>query len=220
MRRTVARAAVAGSILAVVVWLGGCFGPAVRPVADFTWCADGSSGQLDYWFTSTSTTMANCWIESLRWEFGDGSAPLETSWDAHHRFAEEKVYRVTLTVRDNRGVTGTVTREVPVTLAAYIHPGWRLTLGAPAHVVGIVENRTDERLDRVVIKAKYYDASGVRLTDGTAEITDLDPRERAEFTIVAIDYSTRIFHATVEIDWFSSRCPGGVPPPLLPLDGG
>ncbi len=199
-------AALAGAALLV-----GCFGPVVRPVADFVWCPDGSSGDLDYWFTSTSTTVPNHWIETLRWEFDDGSPPLETAWDAHHRFDEERVYRVTLTVRDDRGVSGTVTKEVPVAMAAFVHPGWLLTLGYPARVTGVAQNRSDERLRSVVVKAKYYDADGVRLSDGTVEITDLDPGEKAEFSIAAVEYSTRIFHATVEVDSFSSDCPSGWP---------
>jgi PKD repeat protein len=198
-------------LLLAAVSLAGCFGPVARPVADFVWCPDGSSGGLDYWFTSTSTTVPNHWIELLRWEFGDDSPPLETAWDAHHRFDDEKVYRVTLTVRDDRGVSGTVTKDVPVAMAAFVHAGWQLTLGWPARVTGVVQNRFNERLEFVVVKAKFYDADGVRLSDGTAEITDLDPGEKAEFSITAIEYSTRIFHATVEVDSFSSYCPNGWP---------
>jgi len=198
-------------LLVVAVPLVGCFGPVTRPVADFVWCPDGSSGDLDYWFTSTSTTIPNHWIELLRWEFGDDSPPLETAWDAHHRFDDEKVYRVTLTVRDDRGVSGTVTKDVPVATAAFVHAGWQLTLGWPARVTGVVQNRFSERLDFVIVKAKFYDVDGVRLSDGTAEITDLDPGEKAEFSITAIEYSTRIFHATVEVDSFSSSCPNGWP---------
>jgi hypothetical protein len=199
------------AILAGALMLSGCFGPVMRPVADFVWCPDGSSGDLDYWFTSTSTMVSNHWIESLRWEFDDETPPLETAWDAHHRFDEEGVYRVTLTLRDDRGVTGTVTKVVPVALAAFVHPGWLLTLGWPARVTGVVQNRFNERLDFVVVKAKFYDADGVRLSDGTVEITDLEPGEKAEFSIAAVEYSTRIFYATVAVDSFSSDCPNGWP---------
>ncbi len=198
-------------VLAGTVFLGACFAPVTRPIADFTWCADGSAGALDYWFISTSTTVPDHWIEGLRWDFDDGTAPVETAWNATHRFDEEKVYRITLTVRDDRGVSGTVTKEVSVTMAAFVHPGWLLTLGWPAQVTGIVQNRSSKRLDIVVVKAKFYDADGVRLTDGIAEIADLEPGERAEFSIRAEEYSTRIFHATVAVDSFSSDCPYGVP---------
>jgi PKD repeat protein len=211
MRRSMVPVICCVAVFAGVSVLVGCFGPLTRPVADFVWCPDGSSGELDYWFTSTSTTVPNHWIESLRWEFDDGTAPLETAWDAHHRYDAEQVYRVTLTVRDDRGVSGTVTKEVPVTMAVLVHPGWQLTLGWPARVTGVAQNRSDERLDSVVVKAKFYDADGVRLSDGTIEITDLEPGERVEFAITAEAYSTRIFHATVAVDSFSSDCPNGWP---------
>ncbi len=197
--------------LAGLLGLAGCFGPVTRPVADFVWCEDGSSGALDVWFTSTSTTVPNHWIESLRWEFDDETPPLEAAWDVRHRFEEERVHRITLTVRDDRGVSGTVTKEVPVSMAVVVQPGWLLTLGWPARVTGIVQSRHDERLDSVVVKAKFYDVDGVRLSDGTVEISDLDPGEKAEFTVDATEYTTRIFHATVEIDSFSTACPHGRP---------
>lgn len=211
MRQVIGRGTLCIAMILVVLFVVSCFGPVVRPVADFVWCPDGSSGELDYQFTSTSVATPNHWIESLRWEFGDGTAPLETAWDARHRFDEEDVYRVTLTVRDDRGVNGTVTKEVPVAMAAFVHQGWLLTLGWPTRVTGIVQNRSDERLTSVIVKAKFYDADGVRLSDGICEISDLEPGEKAEFSIGAEEYTTRIFHAKVAVDSFVSECPNGWP---------
>jgi len=141
----------------------------------------------------------------LWWESDDGTPPLETAWDANHRFDEERVYRVTLTVRDDRGMSGTVTKEVSVSLAALVHPGWLLTLGWPVRVTGVVQNRSERGLE-IVVKAKFYDVDGIRLSDGTVELTDLDPGEKAEFRIDASEYSTRISRATVEVDSFFSVC--------------
>jgi len=194
-------ALLAGS-LAVV----GCLGPIERPMADFVWCPDGTEGRLDYWFTSTSSTVPGSAIERLLWEFDDGSSPVESFWDVLHRFGEERVHKVTLTVTDSRGVSGTVTKDVSIAMAAFVHSTWRLTLGYPPTVSGIVENRSTERLDEVVVRAKFYDVDGVRLTDGRFEVTDLDPGERAMFEIEADEFSTRIFHATVEIEGFSAEC--------------
>jgi hypothetical protein len=193
-------------IAGAVALLTGCFGPIERPVADFSWCPDGSEGRLDYWFTSLSTTVPGSRIERLEWDFGDGSPPIESLYDGTHRFDEAGLYLVTLTVVDSRGVAGTVTKQVPIELAAYIHPSWQLTLGFPPTVSGIVENRFDERLTYVVVRARFYDADGVRLTDGRFEIMDLDPGEKAAFAVRAEEFTTRIFHATVDIDWFSADC--------------
>ncbi len=193
--------------------LSGCFGGIERPVADFAWCPDGSYGDLDYRFLSTSSGSSP--IVDEVWEFGDGSDPVRGEWgEVWHRFQEAGVYYVTLTVTDRCGVSGTVTKRVEVELAAYIDPDWRLTLGFPVKVAGIVGNRSEWTLPSVVIKAKFYDPDGIRLTEGTVEITDLEPGERAAFEVKADQFSSRIFYATVSIDSFIVDCqlfPGVVP---------
>ncbi len=192
---------------ALTLALAGCFGPVERPVADFTWCPDGSVGALDYQFTSTSTTVPGQWIEMLRWEFDDGTPPEMATWSAWHRFTEEGTYSVTLTVTDSRGISGTVTHDVPVTMAVEIFPNWQLTLGWPMRVTGTVANRAAVKLTTAVIKAKFYDTDGVRISDGTVTLEDLDPGEMVAFTIEASEPSARIFHATVEVDSFTADCP-------------
>ena len=186
--------------------LSGCFGPTERPIADFTWCPNGYAGNLDYQFISTSTTVAGHWITSAQWEFDDGTPPETMTWDALHRFEEEDTYHVTLTVTDSRGISGTVTKEVPVFLVAEVYPNWQLTLGWPVRITGIVANRAGVRLSSVVVKAKFYDVNGIRITDGAATLTDLEPGERVAYTIEASEYSASIFHATVEVDNFVADC--------------
>lgn len=200
------------SSLVVIVGLGllvgGCFGPVVRPTADFTWCPDGESGLLAYRFISHSSTVPNHYIDLLRWEFGDGTVEEKYPWEVvSHSFAKEGTYMVSLIVTDDRGVSGTVTKEVPVIEAAIIR-SWQLPLGWPVKLTGVVENRHSETLDTVTLKAKFYNADGVRLTNGTVEILDLEPGEQAAFTITATEHSSQIFYATVVIASFTTDCPG------------
>jgi len=195
-------AAIAGCALAIV----GCFGPVERPVADFVWCPDGVDGRLDYWFTSTSTTVPGAAIERLRWEFDDGTPQVESFWDVVHRFAEERVHRVTLTVTDSRGVSAYTSKDVAVAMAAFVHSTWTLTLGYPPTVTGVVENRFTERLDEVTVRARFYDADGVRLTDGRFTVRDLDPGEQAAFEIRAEEFLSRIFYTTVDVESFRAEC--------------
>lgn len=183
-----------------------CLGPLERPAADFTWCPDGSEGRLDYRFSSVSTTVPGHRIERLEWEFDDGAEPIAAISNGYHRFDAEGLYAVTLTAIDSRGVAGTITKQVPIALAAFVHSTWRLTLGYPPTVAGIVENRYTQRLNAVVVRAKFYDADGIRLTDGRFEIIDLDPGEKAAFEVRAEEFNSRIFHATVDIEWFSADC--------------
>jgi len=193
-------------LCASILIVGGCFGPVERPTADFAWCPDGVDGRLDYWFTSTSSTVPGAYIERLTWEFDDGTSPVESFWDTIHRFDEERVHRVTLTVTDSRGVSAYTTQDVPVALAAFVHSTWNLTLGFPPTVTGIVENRFTERLDEVTVRAKFYDTNGVRLTDGLFVVRDLDPGEKAAFEIRADEFLSHIFHATVDIESFAAEC--------------
>jgi len=193
-------------ILLGVFGISGCFGPVVRPTADFTWCPDGSQGKLDYTFFDHSTTVPGHYITELSWDFGDGTSPQQGFWGIFHRFPAEGTYRVTLVATDDRGVSGTVTKEVLVQYPAVIRE-WRLTLGWPATVTGEVVNRSDRTLDSVVIKAKFYSADSVRLTEGTTEIAGLEPGEVALFTVKAPEYSAQVFYAKVFVDSFVVDCP-------------
>jgi len=208
-------------LLALVIGLSGCFGPIERPTADFGWCPDGSRGDLDYWFYSMSATVPGESIVAYRWEFDDGTPPFEGWESAWHRFEAEGRYRVTLVVTDSRGISGTVTRDVPIASAVFLHSNWRLTLGWPVEVSGVVQSRHSEVIRSVFVRAKFYDADGVRLTEGIAEVTNLEPGEKAAFSIRATEYSSRIFHATVRVDSFYADCPegAGITPPR-PLEGG
>ena len=194
--------------LAVVIGIvaTSCFGPVVRPTVDFTWCPDGSSGLLGYHFFSHSTTIPGHYITTFDWQFDDGTSIDDYYRDVVHVFPEEGTYFVTLVATDDRGVSGTASREVHVAPAAFIRT-WNLTLGFPVQVRGEVENRCDYVLPKVTIKAKFYDADGLRLTDGTVEISDLEPGERAAFTVKAQEYSSRIFYATVAVESFTVDCP-------------
>lgn len=193
-------------VFAGLFLLVSCVRPIEAPVVDFSWCPDGSEGRLDYWFASTSTTVSGHTIETYVWEFGDGAPPVESTSEVIHRFGDEGTYPVCLTVIDTRGASGTVTKEVFAELAVLVQPTWKLFLGWPVRIDGIVENRFSERLDVVVIRAKFYGVDDVRLTDGTVEITDLEPGEKAAFDVTAQEYSAQICYATVEIESFVAEC--------------
>jgi hypothetical protein len=69
-----------------------------------------------------------------------------------------------------------------------------------------VGNRSGVRLDTVTVRAKFYDSDGVRLSDGTFDVSDLEPGERARFEIDATEFLSRVFYATVEIVSFQAVC--------------
>jgi PKD repeat protein len=195
-------------LLVIVVGIAvvSCFGPVERPTADFTWCPDGTVGPLAYRFFSHSAPVPGHYITTQKWEFGDGATQADYSFDVLHRFPSEDTYLVALTVTDDRGIAGTVSKEIHVRPAAFIRD-WNLTLGFPVQVQGEVENRCPFTMPKVTVKAKFYDADGLRLTDGTAVIDALEAGERAAFTVKASEYSSRIFYATVVVEAFTVDCP-------------
>lgn len=200
------RGALAVLFVALLGLLVGCVPSAVRPAADFTWCPDGREGALDYVFVSTSTTVPGHEIVQAVWEFGDGTPAGETGGVAAHRFLEAGSYSVVLTVTDRRGVAGTTTKVVIAEPAAFVDPTWRLTLGYPPTVSGVVGNRSGVRLNEVTVRAKFYDFDGVRVSDGTFDVSGLEPGERARFEMDATEFLSRVFYATVEIESFQAAC--------------
>jgi PKD repeat protein len=84
-------------------------GPNFPPVASFTTSAAG----LTINFTDTSKDVDGT-IVAWSWSFGDGGT--STAQNPSHTYAAEGTYSVTLTVRDNRGSTASVTNAANVIL--------------------------------------------------------------------------------------------------------
>jgi PKD repeat protein len=87
----------------------------VLPSAAFTSTATGLSVAYD----AGSSTDSDGTISSYAWNFGDGATG--TGVNATHSFPAAGTYQVTLTVTDNRGGTGSVTKPVSV-LAPNVPP--------------------------------------------------------------------------------------------------
>lgn len=77
------------------------------PVADFTALVN----KQDVTFDSSGSTDADGTVVSYLWDFGDGS-PTSTQANPSHHFPAVATYDVTLTVTDDNGTTGPVTKQV------------------------------------------------------------------------------------------------------------
>jgi len=83
----------------------------MRPIADFTFSPSQPAAGATVQFTDRSKD-SDGWVVSWSWRFGDGSA--STDQNPSKQYAENRVYNVTLTVVDDDGLTGTVTKTINV----------------------------------------------------------------------------------------------------------
>ncbi len=91
--------------------------PNVLPTASFT----SSTSALTASFDGSASSDADGTIASYSWDFGDGS-PAGSGATPSHRYAAGGTYQVTLTVTDDRGGNGSVTKSVTVTPAPNVAP--------------------------------------------------------------------------------------------------
>jgi len=199
------RRAAVWAMVAAMGSLAGC-ADIERPTASFAWCPDGREGRLEYAFTSTPAPATGHDIIGAVWEFGDGSEPREGTGPIWHVFPALGSYAVTLTVTDRRGVRGTITQFVSVEPAAFVDPTWRLTLGFPPMVTGVVGNAAGVILREVVVRVRFYDPDGLRVGDERRSILNIEPHERVRFEIAASEFASRVYYASVEVESFVAAC--------------
>jgi PKD repeat protein len=82
-----------------------------KPSADFA----PACSQLECTFTEASTDDGD--VTAWRWDFGDETDP-STEQNPVHTYATAGQYRVTLTVTDNEGATGSVAKDIAVSAGA------------------------------------------------------------------------------------------------------
>ncbi|MBC7218606.1 MAG: PKD domain-containing protein [Hadesarchaea archaeon] len=83
----------------------------MRPVADFTFSPSQPTPGVSVQFTDNSRD-SDGWVVSWSWQFGDGST--STKRNPSKQYAQNGIYLVTLTVVDDDGLTGTVTKTINV----------------------------------------------------------------------------------------------------------
>ncbi len=200
------RLAISSVVLVVGLLAGGCFGPVVPPTAEFCFCPDGSDGPLAYWFVSQSATVPNRFLTSYAWRFDDGTVNMDSYGQVSHRFATPGIHTVSLTATDDRGISATVSKEIDVVEAVTVR-AFHLVPGWPARLIGEVENRSGFPLHTVTIQAKFYDATGVRLTEAVTDVSEIDPGERVRFSVSVEEYAGEISSASASIQSFAADCP-------------
>jgi len=83
--------------------------PNQPPVANYTY----KLNDLNVAFTSTASDP-NGYIANWTWNFDDGT-PLSFKSNPQHTYVDERIYNVTLTVKDDDGVPNSITKKINVT---------------------------------------------------------------------------------------------------------
>ena len=80
------------------------------PTANFTYTPEKCIVNKDITFDATLSSNSDGSISSFEWNFSDGA--ISQSKVVTHRFLQTGSYNVTLTVTDNTGMTGTITKKI------------------------------------------------------------------------------------------------------------
>ena len=95
-----------------------------RPVPDFTFePAIGNVG-VDVAFAGTATDEDGDEIVDYAWDFGERGAEAGAGQNVTHAFAAGGIYEVELTVTDEKGLTGSIAKEVEINHPPDVDLGW------------------------------------------------------------------------------------------------
>ncbi len=103
--------------------------PNAKPVANFTFSPATATENVKILFDASSSTDSDGQIVSYAWTFGDGDSG--TGVTISRAYSQSGTYNVTLTVTDDRGQTGTTTRQVSIGQAAGISAKFNTSPAAP-----------------------------------------------------------------------------------------
>jgi len=82
------------------------------PVANFTYLPENPTTADVIYFNASSSYDPDGEIVNYTWDFGDGNVSYEQN--PTHRYIEDGIYNVNLTVTDNDGASSTITKQISV----------------------------------------------------------------------------------------------------------
>jgi PKD repeat protein len=98
------------------------------PYADFTWTPTIPTISQTVTFNASNSRSNGIMIVSYTWDFGDGTTPILTiSPTTTHQFAAAGTYNVTLAVKNDAGLIGTISKEIVVVSQPKVEFAWTPT---------------------------------------------------------------------------------------------
>ena len=183
----------------------GCFNTNSRPVASFTCTPSSGKSSLGVSFDASASYDPDGSIAAYEWTFGDGSAGTGVTTSHTYTTTSYRIYTATLKVTDNKGAQATTSQTISVTGSPLEILDWQLSNDGnmfwPWVVIGHAKNGSSQTLGYAEVRANFYDASGVLLSNWLDNILDLPPGVTWEFNIRCLnsEVSDRVHHVTVSV---------------------
>ncbi len=173
-----------GALLLGGLFLGGCLQPAGKPPhAFFTFSPRGGEAPLRVTFDARDSIDPDGNIVSYTWDFGDGEGGEGAV--VEHRFREEGLYEVTLTVTDDQGLVDIAKTELRVGISFPLDVlEWHFVNAYyGVEVNGRVRNIGQRTIDTGRITVRFYDSTGEFIAEASDYVHNLAPNQEADFTI-------------------------------------
>jgi len=88
--------------------------PTQPPIASFTYSPENPIVNQTITFNASGSYDPDGYIISYEWDFGDGNITSTTEEKINHSYSEAGSYKVTLTVKDDKGATNSTTKIITV----------------------------------------------------------------------------------------------------------
>lgn len=166
------------------------------PVADFTWDPENPTTDDNVLFTDLSTDPVG-FIMNWSWDFGDDTS----SYDQNptHQYSTPGTYTVTLTVQDNEGLDGSVSKDIEV---MSIGTTLELTITGGIGVSTTTENVGE--VDAINVTTSLSITGGIlhriNITRDGPYVTPLKPGETLEGGALPLGIGPLAIEVTVQAD--------------------
>lgn len=197
--------AIGSLLLCILALIVGCFDANSLPIASFTCKPASGKSSLVVFFDASASYDPDGSIATYEWTFGDGNTGTGVTTSHTYTTTSYRIYTATLKVTDQTGAQATTSQTISVTGSPLEILDWQLlndgNMFWPWVVIGHAKNIGSQALSYAEVRANFYDASGILLSNWLDNILDLPPGTIWEFEIRCpdSDASDRVHHVTISV---------------------